>query len=65
MHKLTIGIRGIILLESFWTNEERLILRLNTKSDSSGNQNLYDHSKTCFVFEDKKNFWKKTDSTFG
>lgn len=42
MHKLTIGIRGIILLESFWTNEERLILRLNTKSDSSGNQNLYD-----------------------
>lgn len=52
MHKLTIGIRGIILLESFWTNEERLILRLNTKSDSSGNQNLYDHSKICFVFED-------------
>lgn len=52
MHKLTIGIRGIILLESFWTNEERLILRLNTKSDSNGNQNLYDHSKTCFVFED-------------
>lgn len=54
MHKLTIGIRGIILLESFWTNEERLILiqNQNTKSDSSGNQNLYDHSKTCFVFED-------------
>lgn len=53
MHKLTIGIRGIILYYwNLWTNEERLILRLNTKSDSSGNQNLYDHSKICFVFED-------------